>query len=319
MSVNRGEKFQKGFSLIELMIALVMGLFLIGGVISVFIGSSQSFSSNEALSRVQENGRFALEMISQELRSVGYKGECYDEVIEIIDTTDTDYEDEAFDLNDPLKGWGDDTGEFFVGDLTNYETNTDLIIIKHAAVNSGVQLTSDVAQDDVNLSVDGNISGGAIIVLSNGLTCDIFQNTASNAVVSRGTSGEIINNKAVASQAFSREFRSGDETTISLFTSKLFYVGSGLTASNALRSVTYSDGVANDEELVEGVSDLTISYAVVSGAGPSLDYSNTAAQITASNDWDDVVAVRVTVDIQGDENIAQQFSTTVALRNRLLE
>ncbi|WP_415889495.1 PilW family protein [Neptuniibacter sp. SY11_33] len=319
MAVKAQYKSQGGFSLLELMIAMVMGLFLIGGVISVFIGSSQSFRSNESLSRVQENGRFALEMISHELRSVGYKGECYDTVIEIIDTTDSDYEAEALDLMNPLLGWGAAAGEFFEGDLNGYQTNTDLIIIKHAAENAGVQLTSDVDQNDTNVSVNGSMDSGDIVVLSNGLTCDMFQNTGSGSTMARGTSGEIINNKTVATQPFSREFRSGDETTVSLFSSTLFYVGSGLAASTALRSVTYSNGVANDQELVEDVNNLTIQYGVVSGAGPSLNYANTAAQITAANDWGDVVAVRITVDVQGDENIAQQFSTTVALRNRLIE
>lgn len=318
MVMINGGKREKGFSLIELMIALVMGVFLIGGVISVFIGSSQSFRSNEALSRVQENGRFALEIIAQELRSVGYRGECFSEVTDIIDTSDTDYEVEALDLNEPLQGWVSDAGEFFEADLSAYEATTDLVIIKHAAENTGASLTNDVSQSDVNLSVDVSIDQDAIVVISDGLVCNLFQNTASSTTtISRGTSGSNINNVTSADQVFTREFKNG-EATVSFLSSTLFYVGSGLTTSTALRSVSYDKGSPDDQELVEGVTDLTVLYAVVSGSGPSLDYSNTAADITAAGEWDDVVAVRITVDVQGDQNISQQFSTTVALRNRLL-
>lgn len=63
---------QKGFSLVELMIALVLGLFLVGGILYVFISNSQTFRTNEALSRMQENGRFAIDFISRDIREAGY-------------------------------------------------------------------------------------------------------------------------------------------------------------------------------------------------------------------------------------------------------
>ncbi|MAY42818.1 MULTISPECIES: PilW family protein [unclassified Neptuniibacter] len=310
---------EKGFSLVELMIALVLGLFVIGGVISVFIGSSQSFRSNEALSRVQENGRFALELIAQDIRNTGYKGSCFVDAVDVINTADSDYESDAYDLNDPIKGWANSTGEFFAGDLTGYQAGTDLIIVKHAAEAAGAILSANVDSTDTTFSTIGGETPGAILVLSDAIGCDIFQNTAASdtADLERGTAGETMNNKTVATQALSHSYLSGGSTDISLLSSTLFYVGSGLTTSSALRSVSYDNGAPDDQELVEGVTDLTFNYAVVSGAGPALNYSNTAVQITAANEWDDVVAVRVTVDVVGDQNISHQFSTTIAIRNRL--
>ncbi len=319
MSYLRLHKRQQGFSLVELMIALVLGLFLIGGVAVVFIGSSQSFSHNEALSRVQESGRFALEMVAQELRNTGYKGSCFVNAIDVINTADSDYEADAYNLNDPIKGWLDNTGEFFAGDLLNYQANTDLVLIKHAATGATAVLSANVDSTVATFPTTGGEDPGALIVLSDAAGCDLFQNTAANnaADLQRGTVGQSINNKTVAAQSLSHSYLSGDSTNIALFSSTLFYVGSGLTTATALRSVSYDNGAANDQELVEGVTDLTLAYAVVSGAGPALNYANTAAQITAANDWDGVVAVRVTVNVQGDQNITHQFSTTVALRNRL--
>ncbi len=63
---------QKGLSLIELMVALVLGLVLMIGVLQVFLASRQTFATNEAMSRLQENGRFALDYISNSARHAGY-------------------------------------------------------------------------------------------------------------------------------------------------------------------------------------------------------------------------------------------------------
>lgn len=314
---------QRGLSLIELMIALVLGLFIIGGVISVFVGSTRSFDSNEALSRVQENGRFALDMIAEELRNTGYKGSCFIQVNEIIDTADPSYVADALDINNPIKGWDNAAGEFFSGSMTNYVNGTDIIIIKHAAENANAVLsnTTGLNQNITTIPTTGGAESGQIVVLSEGSGCDIFQNTAASATADlerspTDTAQAIIGNKTTAVQGLIRPY-SSDKTDILLFNSTLFYVGSGTTASTALRSISYDNGIANDQELVEGVNNLVFAYGVVSGAGPALDYSNTATQIEAASRWGDVVAVRVGLDVIGDENINHRFLTTVALRNRL--
>lgn len=59
-------------SLIEIMIALVISLFLIAGVIQLFIGSKQTYRSQDALSRIQENGRLAMESMATDIRMAGY-------------------------------------------------------------------------------------------------------------------------------------------------------------------------------------------------------------------------------------------------------
>ena len=69
---QRYQHQQGGFSLIELMIALVLGLVIVGAVINAFLSMSQTYKVQDALSRSQESGRFALELVSQELRMAGF-------------------------------------------------------------------------------------------------------------------------------------------------------------------------------------------------------------------------------------------------------
>jgi type IV pilus assembly protein PilW len=68
---------QSGLSLIELLIATTLGLILIGGVLTVFIGTKRSSEVNTSLTEMQENARFALESISREARMAGFQG-CVD-------------------------------------------------------------------------------------------------------------------------------------------------------------------------------------------------------------------------------------------------
>ena len=63
---------QRGLSLVELMIGLTLGLILLLGIIQVFISSKQTFATNDAMAKLQENGRFALEFITQSARQAGY-------------------------------------------------------------------------------------------------------------------------------------------------------------------------------------------------------------------------------------------------------
>lgn len=74
MNNSRDIKTQKqnGFSIIELLVAVVISMLLLTGVIQVFLASKQTYTTNEAASRLQENGRFALEFIAQSARHAGY-------------------------------------------------------------------------------------------------------------------------------------------------------------------------------------------------------------------------------------------------------
>jgi len=60
-----------GFTLVELLVALVIGLVLVGGLINALLSTQQSVRLNESLARLQESGRFAVDLIARELREAG--------------------------------------------------------------------------------------------------------------------------------------------------------------------------------------------------------------------------------------------------------
>ncbi len=73
-AVPRGVRHQAGLSLIELMIALLIGLVLILGLIQVFAASRQAYQLSQGIARNQENGRFAMDFLSRDLRMAGHTG-----------------------------------------------------------------------------------------------------------------------------------------------------------------------------------------------------------------------------------------------------
>lgn len=66
-------EIQRGFSLIELMVAMTVSLILLGGVIQIFVSNKQSYRVVDGYSRLQENGRYAVDVLSRYIRLAGYR------------------------------------------------------------------------------------------------------------------------------------------------------------------------------------------------------------------------------------------------------
>ncbi|GAC1308533.1 MAG: PilW family protein [Steroidobacteraceae bacterium] len=62
----------RGFSMVELMVAITLALVVTTGVISIFVGSRSAFQSTSGTAALTDGGRFALNFISNSVRSAGY-------------------------------------------------------------------------------------------------------------------------------------------------------------------------------------------------------------------------------------------------------
>jgi Tfp pilus assembly protein PilW len=68
---RRTARAMGGFGLTELMIAMVLGLIVIGAAFAIFQSSQTTFRSNEGLNRIQETARAAFELMSRDIRAAG--------------------------------------------------------------------------------------------------------------------------------------------------------------------------------------------------------------------------------------------------------
>ncbi|MDH3377862.1 MAG: PilW family protein [Gammaproteobacteria bacterium] len=65
---------QRGLTLIELMIAMALGLLVISVVLGVFINTNRNFRQDEMIGRMQENARYAMRVLAQDVSMIGFWG-----------------------------------------------------------------------------------------------------------------------------------------------------------------------------------------------------------------------------------------------------
>ncbi len=118
----RGHKNQRGFTLVELMVALVIGLVILLGVAKIFSANRVTYSVLEATGRLQENGQYALNFISQQLRLTGYFPVPYEQT-----GTKTAFEERAFGVGSPPLIGTEGGGANDSLTLAYYTTTTDCV------------------------------------------------------------------------------------------------------------------------------------------------------------------------------------------------
>ncbi len=133
-SLTQSYRRGAGFSLIELMIAMTLGLILIAGMTSVVVNSSRSHAELDKSSRQVENGRYAIQALREDIRHAGYYGEFTRPVAPAAmpaacATTLADLRD---GMGIPVQGFAG-AAATPVPCLPGYVANTDILVIRRAS------------------------------------------------------------------------------------------------------------------------------------------------------------------------------------------
>jgi len=303
---------QKGLSLVELMIAITLGLILMTGVMQVFLSSKTVYSTQQALSRIQETGRLAVEFMARDIRMAGYMGCASRTAGMVVTNTLNNPSKYQYDFTTALMGY---TAETLPADhgLTPLPTaNTDLFVLR-GAFGSGVQVVQNNNGGQVNVTItteepgacaDGStrISGlceNDILVVSDCSKARVFQATnltktgggsiagTVNVVhAATGTPGNAVNNWGGSSGPESERFRNGSEVLFA--TTMTYFIGKGTSGRPSLWQNI--NGV--NLELLEGVEDMSVKYGVDSDEDYVPNEYLPAAKLSAT-DWNKVIALRV--------------------------
>lgn len=78
---------QNGFSLIELMVAMTLGLILIAAVGALFLANKRNYEQNSKIAEMQSNGRFAVQALSRDLAMAGFLGGLTEPNRLVVDST----------------------------------------------------------------------------------------------------------------------------------------------------------------------------------------------------------------------------------------
>ncbi len=137
---------QHGLSLVELMVSLAIGSFLIIGAMTVYTQNRATYRSNEQLARIQENAQFALDVIEPHVRLASFFGETsrWADIDGIPVTGNTNPNGLAVPTGECGPGWSWDLERTIEGINTTYnlacapafpaQANSDVLITRHASV-----------------------------------------------------------------------------------------------------------------------------------------------------------------------------------------
>lgn len=291
---------QRGLSLVELMVAMVIGVILIGAVLQVFTGSSQTYRLTQANARVQESGRIGLDILSRAIRNAGYYG-C----AQAISVTNNLRAGPAFnpDFHD-IGGAGVD----MPSDPTVFNAGTHSLRITGSRSIAAGPTTNQPSVNAANIQIDNNddgLAGGDHVLISDCINADVFEitsiNTGSgnirlvaNSNVGTGNPG---NNMSANSppdctnpnNCLSAEYQAGAQ--IRRAYSELYFIEDNNQGNPAL----FLNEGNGRVELVDNIRDMRFRFRTAAGA--VVDWQN---PMPAGFDFADVVAVDISLLAQND-------------------
>lgn len=329
---------QRGLSLVELMVAITISLILLTGVVQIFLSSKLSYRLLEATSRVQENGRFAIGFIGDDVRMAGYRG-CYRDNPANIEAGINSPTSFNWDYATGIQGnewtgaaWSPALDAIVDGQVVD---GTDVVITRGLA-DDGSNLTAQSTATQIFADDAGNITNGDIMMVSDCSQSSIFQVTsqasaAGVVTINHAAGGAWVPGNVNANLA--RVY--GTDAQVGRLVTNVYYIGTGASGSPALfRQSTQPGGAMQAQELADDVENMQVLY------GEDTDNDDVANRyVTADNvgDMDDVVSVRISLLVRSEDNIASTeqtyayngedvdaddtrirrvFNTTIKIRNR---
>lgn len=313
---------QKGLSLVELMVAMVIGLFLIAGVSKIFLDSKKTYSFQQSLARIQENGRMALEFLGRDIRMAGFTGCVRNEtppfpIPPTLTNTLNGSTTLNYDFSRGVRGY--DVGTSVPTDLSALSpaplANTDVLVLKGplgdgvkvVQNNNSAQLFAEDKGVEAGACSNGTarISGicqGDILMVSDCTKARIFQagniqqtgqpNEFNLTHPASGTPGNADSSWGGASASDAEKF--GPDAEIIKMNTVYYYIANGAGGQPSLYQQIGPPSLTNPaREILEGVENLQLLYGRDTGTDFVPDQYDTATAVTSASAWDKVGAIRV--------------------------
>ncbi|MBP7393140.1 MAG: prepilin-type N-terminal cleavage/methylation domain-containing protein [Zoogloea sp.] len=327
----------RGYTLVELMVSLVLGMVLVGGVFVVFMGSRASFSTTDNLSKMQDSARIAFILIDREIREASSTG-CGNgsrsdnnigkRNVSILNAAQATPPAWWSVLGLGIQGFGANIAmpAIAIGSLQGQRTGTTDAIQLAGAYGSGFSVEKhDSIKNEFTLNTSSHISANDILI-----ACDYKQSSvfsASSAAANKVGYAPGSSSASNCSTLLGFDVGTTCTTTsyqydaliarLSRFGASAWYVGNNASGRSSLYRI-FMNG--NPEEIAPGVTDMQIRYLPV-GGGAYVNASDVA-------DWGSIVAVRLTLSFEsqdagvstastGDRRLGTVASSTILLRNRL--
>jgi len=320
---------ERGMTIVELMVAVAVGLVLMTIAFSIFLSNKQTAEITEDLGRLQESGRFAIEQLSRDLRMAGHWG-CHDGGPDVVvNTLNGAAGGSVFNNVNSIEGfeqgttaWQPSLGTDVTASvpLSGVVAGTDAVSIRYMS-GAGFNPTTAMAAINSNLQVvaSAGFRQGDVLMVSDCQGAHVFQVTNANAY-DTGTLSHTADPSMTPGNSTADFTAGGDPRTydtnavVARMVSTRYYVANGTNGPTLLRTRLAGSGTSSTEvidEIAEGVETMQILY----GEDTDGDVSRSPdAYRDATNvvNWGNVVSIRVglllrTVDEYGTETDARRY------------
>lgn len=335
----------RGVTLIELMVALVLGLIVSGAALTLFVTNKQTYTASESLGRIQEGQRTAFELMSRDVREAA--GNACEKGLKVGNIINNPTSTWYTDFSGGIRGYdgGAAFGDAPFGTAAEQRVaGTDAVELK-SSVSSGISILNQPGGPSADIKVNTVASGfqaGDIVMACNFDHAAIFQiddvngggvNIVHNTgnTVSPGNCSKGLGYPTICSAPGTYyDFGSNPPGVLAKLRATRWYVGynariyDGLASKSLYQSTVQNSGsiltVVNNE-VTEGVRDVQLKY-LLTGATAYVD-----ASAVSPADWasDRVVAVDILLTMEGRERVGTDkavlqrgFEHIVTLRNRAL-
>ncbi len=295
---------QDGVTLVELMVATVIGLVLLAGITQLYLSSKRSYTALDTLARLQENGRYVVDTLARDLRRAGYWGGNADITAPATAGTEGPYTppDNSCNTGDTTWGrmvdrrvFGIDGGNALPDGSVGYgacisaadHQAGDILVTRYASPSDvdftdGTQYDND--EDGNRLYMRSSLFESRIYIGKKDPDSGDPLANGDNSVAKEPNRAALL----VANAYYIRNSRNPDNSARQC-------QGNNIPA--LWRETLDANGRPAGEELAGGVEQLQVQWGVDTNGNNSVNQYVDASGVA---DWDEVIAARVWVLMRGE-------------------
>jgi type IV pilus assembly protein PilW len=297
---------QRGITLVEMMVAMVVGLILLVGIVQLFISNKQAYRLQEATNVLNESGRYVLNQMHYDLRMADHWGGAERDTLEIMSGIDTI----AGDCDGPAAAL-DTSGIFGIdGDAaspldcipdSDYVPESDIVIIRYA---EPVRRASG-ALDDNRVYVRSAMGRRAVVFQGAHIATlpgDIAP-ADPEALHVEDETPDVANFEMRTVIYFLRPCASQDLGTANV-------CDAADDNLPTLTRLTLEGTSLVQQDVTAGVEQMQLAYGVDTNGDRSPEFYQSAEAVTAANNWPRVVDVKLSLLIRNTEIDVSYTDTT---------
>lgn len=319
---------QAGFSVVELLVSLVISMAVIAGAIQIVASSKRSFMDQDEVTFIQNNARYALDLLSRDIRMAGYMGCTGQDSAQVANSINDDAG--GFVSMHGLQGFDGSTINTFPISYRNDATaGRDSIMIRRASGEGELSINGhNPAAATIHLWGQHNYARGSTLVIADASCRNVglFQVSGPNSAPANHivhNTGSVTNNctkiikgnftctptcQAVSCGGYGVATGGyGAGSKVMSFVAHAYYVGEssvvpGMPALKRQAFIANGPPNTQSEEIALGVEDMQLLYGVDSTGDGAVDHFRTAAQMDLNGDgvvshqeWDQVLSVKITL------------------------